>query len=138
MSISKMHLSPKRVIKCCLIPCIFLINSCPQPSKPSTKKPHKLTHTQLFSFFFFADGHIMHNQANKTADFRLECWTASRTLLDGSSTVLARCSEPTPATTNPASSPNWTEFQSKKHWSEEMLDSLQQGNGFAWCHAYIR
>lgn len=64
MSISEMHLSPKCVIKCHLIP----------PNIPHQPWPHH-THTHTHIFFFFADGHIMHNQPNKTTDSRLESWT---------------------------------------------------------------
>lgn len=54
--------------------------------------------------------------------------------------MLAVCGEPAPVTTNPESSLNWTELQSKS-WSEEELACLKQcvriAERHAGCHAYI-
>lgn len=113
MSISKMHLSPKCVIKDRLIPCTSLGDSSPAP-------PTKHNNTRSA---FFADGHIMHNQPNKTADFRVECWTHAplEGILGGHRLLGAiacplHAREPAPVTTNPESSLNWTELRSK-NWS---------------------
>lgn len=66
---------PKMCYKDCLIPCTSLSYSRPTPVTKPQQHTHK--HSQ-----FFADGHIMHNQPNKTVDFRVNVglplsWRAS-------------------------------------------------------------
>lgn len=70
----------------------------------------------------------MHNQPNKTADFRVECWTPSpwEGILGGHCSLEAvRCwlyaVSQQPATTNPESSLNSTEFPVQQTGARESL-----------------
>lgn len=108
----------------------------PRPSHWAQQHTHAHTNSNARSPFF-ADGHIMHNQPNKTADFSTECWTPSplEGILGGHCLLEAvRCKLDAVSQQQPQPIPNLPLTQpstSPKNWSEGKLACLKQCSGIA-------